>query len=40
MLIAAGAVDRRLEPKRRDFAERSEGQRMEHPARLEPASGQ
>jgi hypothetical protein len=40
MLIEAGAVDPRLEPKRRDFTKRREGQRVEHPARLEPASGQ
>jgi hypothetical protein len=37
MLIAAGAVDRRLEAEGGYLAERREGQRVEHPARLEPA---
>jgi len=40
MLIAARTVDRRLEPKRSDFAERRDGQRVEHPVRLERASRQ
>jgi hypothetical protein len=40
MLIAARTVDRRLEPKRRDFAERRDGQRVEHPVRVEPVGGQ
>jgi hypothetical protein len=40
MLIEARTVDRRFEPKRRDFAKGGEGQRVELAARLEPAGSQ
>jgi hypothetical protein len=40
MLITAGAVDLRLEPEGGYLANRREGQRVEHPAMLEPAGGQ
>jgi hypothetical protein len=40
MLIAAGAIDRRLEPEGGYLAKRREGQRVEHAARLEPTDSQ
>jgi DNA-binding response OmpR family regulator len=39
-LVAAGAVDGGLEPEADYLAERREGQRVKHQARLEPADGQ
>jgi hypothetical protein len=40
VLIAAGTVDRGLEPKGGYLGECREGQRLKHPARLEAAGSQ